>query len=176
MLSLAAQIEALLFFRGDPVSISWLSKTLRVHENKIEQALDELSEALEGRGVTLVRSKESVTMTTRKEMAVVFEEIRKGELEEDLTKAAVEVLSVIMYSDGATKKEIDYVRGVNSQISLRNLASRGLIRRGEEGRGTKYEPTTDLLRFLGISELKELPQFDEFNAGIKEAVRIQIHE
>jgi len=175
MIDLPAQVESLLFLRGDSVSIAWLAKTLKVHESKITLALEELEKNLSVRGVRLVRSLESAALVTAKEMSPIIEDIRKKETEEELSKAALEVLSIVIYAGGASKKEIDYVRGVNSQISLRNLAIRGLIQKKEGERGT-YEPTVDLIRFLGLESLSELPRYEELRKGMVESLREKANE
>jgi len=49
-LPLSAQIEALLFMRTEPLSVSRLAQYLESSSPEIEQALTELGEKLVGRG------------------------------------------------------------------------------------------------------------------------------
>ncbi len=87
-----------------------------------------------------------------------------------MTPSALETLSIIIYRGPITKKEIDYIRGVNSGFILRNLLIRGLIEKDEskEGRGVQYKPTLDLLSLLGISNLSELPEYDAVKKEIED--------
>src|SRR5690606_13566672 len=80
----------------------------------------------------------------------------------DLGKAGLETLAIIMYKGKASKKEIDYIRGVNSGFIIRNLLIRGLIRREEESddRSFSYSPTAELLAFMGISKVEDIPEYE----------------
>ena len=61
-----------------------------------------------------------------------------------------------------SRADIDYIRGVNSTFIIRNLLIRGLIDRvtNKGSRGFMYKPSFELLSFLGISNIEELPEFD----------------
>jgi GNAT superfamily N-acetyltransferase len=66
--------------------------------------------------------------------------------------------------------EIDYIRGVNSNFILRNLLMRGLVERIEhetDKRSLKYRPTFELLSFLGIGSVEELPEYETTRAEIE---------
>jgi segregation and condensation protein B len=60
------------------------------------------------------------------------------------------------------RAELEQIRGVNCSIILRNLMMRGLVdAAGEPGLPTTpYSVTMEFLRFLGISSVSELPDFD----------------
>ncbi len=95
--------------------------------------------------------------------------MEKSERGGELSKASLETLAIIVYKNGVTRSEIDYIRGVNSSFILRNLYLRGLISKSEgekKGRGAKYIPTVDLIRFLGITELTELPGYTDIVSTI----------
>jgi segregation and condensation protein B len=88
--------------------------------------------------------------------------MRKDELSKELSKATLETLSIIIYKQGSTRAEIDYIRGVNSSFILRNLLIRGLIQKEShptDSRKYFYKPTFELLGFLGIQKLEELPDY-----------------
>ena len=68
-------IEAVLFHKASPVSISDLTKVLDVSTKEIETGLDVLSEKLKDRGITLVRKDNSVMLGTHTDTARIIEEI-----------------------------------------------------------------------------------------------------
>ena len=85
-------------------------------------------------------------------------------LSKELSKASLETLSIILYTDKPTRGDIDYIRGVNSSFILRNLLVRGIIEKDihpEDSRKFIYKPTLDLLRFLGITNVSDLENFSE---------------
>jgi len=170
MLTLDSQIEAILFFKAEPLSEKALAKILDKDFDEIESALSVLEERLETRGITLLFKDESVMLATNPEMSNVIETIRKEELSRDLGKAGLETLSIILYKAPITRAEIDYLRGVNSNFVLRNLLIRGLIEKvsnPSDQRSYLYKPSFELLSFLGISKVKDLPEYDKIQEEIK---------
>jgi segregation and condensation protein B len=161
--SLQNSIEAVLFYKNEPVSISYLSKILDSTTEEIELSLKLLEETLENRGISLIRADSSVSLTTSKTQSQVIEKIVKTELKDEISKAGLETLSIILYNQKVTRREIDYIRGVNSSYILRNLSMRGLIEKTDSNsseRGLHYKPTVELLAHLGVTSLQDLPEFD----------------
>ncbi len=130
----------------------------------------ELKEKLSDRGIGLIRKEDEVMLGTVSEMSDLIEEIRKEELTKDLGKAGAETLSIVLYKGPITRAEIDYIRGVNSTFILRNLLIRGLVEKvpnPKDQRSFLYKPTLELLSYLGISGIEELPEFDTVQSEIK---------
>lgn len=168
-MELQAKIEGLLFYKGEPMQIKKLAELLNANQEEIESAILLLSEALASRGITLIRKEDSVTLGVAKDLSELVEAIRKDEITKDLSKATLETLSIILYKNGTTRSEIDYIRGVNSSFILRNLLIRGLIEKREDkndGRRIVYVPTFDALSFMGINNIEELPNYKEVIAEL----------
>lgn len=171
-MTLDAQIEGILFFKGEPISIGALSKLLSVNEDEITQAIDILSTRLTDRGLTLVWKDDEVVLAVRKELSNILEDLRKDELQKELTKASLETLSITLYKNGATRGEIDYIRGVNSSFILRNLQIRGLVERvtdPNDSRRYVYKPTFETLQYLGIEHISDLPDFEKVKEELARA-------
>ncbi len=171
MLTLDSQIEAILFLRSEPVSKKELAKILEKSLEEIENALFVLEERLETRGVVLLSKEDDVMLATSPEMSSIIEKIRKEELSRDLGKAGLETLSIILYKAPITRSRIDYLRGVNSNFILRNLLIRGLIEKvsnPDDQRSYLYKPTFELLSFLGVSKVKDLPEYDKIQKEIED--------
>lgn len=168
---LGSQIEAILFYKTDALAVGKLSNLLGASEESIRLALIELEDDLKDRGITLSRIGDEVMLTTNKENSRLIEKLSKEELEGELSKASIETLSIILYKNGATKGEIDYIRGVNAGFILRALQIRGLVERTQnpkDGRAFIYKPTTDLYNFLGITKIDELPDFTNLTRELTE--------
>ena len=144
-MNLEQKIEAILFFKGEPVSRKKLSEILKVGQTEINEGIEKLKENLQNRGVALLEKDNparnashsdaggEITLGTTPELSGLIQDLQKEELNKDLSKASLETLSIILYKNGATRAEIDYIRGVNSSFTLRALSVRGLV-----------EKTTDL--------------------------------
>lgn len=169
-LNLESQIEALLFWKAEPISINKISTFLKKSEEEIKQAIDILQKSLENRGITLVQNNDEVMLGTSKNASELIESLTKEELTKDLGKAGLETLSIILYQGPLSRAEIDYIRGVNSQFILRNLLVRGLIERVDnpkDQRSFLYKTTLELLSYLGISRIEDLPDYESVRKDIE---------
>lgn len=171
-LPLAAQIEALLFWKNEPMQAQALATLLSVQADEITTAATELAEQLAGRGVRLITSAEGYSLATAPAMAHLIEACVTEELSKDLGKAGLETLAIIGYRHKATRADIDYIRGVNSSFVLRNLQIRGLISREpdpKDERRFSYSLTTEALRFLGAESAAHLPDYAALSQELQAA-------
>jgi segregation and condensation protein B len=167
-------IEAILFYKSEPVSIEKLAQWLETDKETVGTTLVELEKNLENRGLILVRKDDEVMLGTAPEASDIIEKITKEELSRDLGKATIETLSIVMYKGPISRPEIDYIRGVNSSFILRNLMVRGLVERTThptDSRSYLYRPTFELLSHLGLSRTEDLPEFDSVKTAIESFVK-----
>ncbi len=170
MNNLEQKIESVLFFKGEPIKIKKLAQILEEKEEVIIESLKKLKSSLENRGISLMEKEDEVFLVVSLETSSLIEKIQKEELNRDLSKASLETLSIILYKNGATRSEIDYIRGVNSNFTLRILSIRGLIEKiadKNDSRRFIYKPTFDLLSFLGITTVEEMPGFNNLKEGLE---------
>lgn len=173
-MNLDAQIEAILFWKGEPLKIAKLADILGVSKDEVEKGIEDLRKKLTGRGVVVQTHEDEVTIGTNGEMSSVIEKMQRDELSKDLGKAGLETLTIILYQGPVKRSEIDYIRGVNSQFILRNLLIRGLIERvsdPKDERSYLYKPTLNLLSHLGLSKIEDLPEFGTIKTQLEEAVQ-----
>ena len=162
MSPLALKIEALLFYAAEPISFKVLIDMCGESIGSITSALDEIDAQLSSHSIVLLRDHKSVSMVTRAEVSEIIEQFTKKDREAPLSPAASEVLAIIAYTSGIAKNEIDFIRGVNSQYTLRSLMMRGLIAKDTaEGGAVTYRGTAELLAFLGITAWDQLPSQKE---------------
>lgn len=168
-ISLDAKIESILFYKGEPIKIKDLAKIFDVDKTEIEKSLEILQEKLSGRGLYLILNQDEVLLATSPETSEIIKSIRKEEMTKDLSKAALETLSIIMYRGPLKRSEIDYIRGVNSQFIIRLLLVRGLIEKStdpKDERAYVYRASFDLLAHLGLSKVEDIPEYENVNAEI----------
>jgi segregation and condensation protein B len=165
-----ALIEAVLFFKGEPVSIKKLAKLIEDNEENVKSYLNTLNEKLTGRGVNLIWNNDEVMLGTSPKASALIEKITKEDLMKDLGKAGLETLSIILYKGPISRREIDYIRGVNSNFILRNLMIRGLIEKvpnENDQRSFLYRATFELLNYIGLQKLEDLPEFEQVKKEIE---------
>lgn len=162
MHNLEHQIEAVLFYKNEPVALAELSKTLGVPSEDIAAAIEKLNEFYKDRGMVIVTDGTVVSFGTHPALSQLIENLRKDERSRDIGRAGLETLAIILYKGPISRREIDYIRGVNSGFILRNLLIRGLIERTESETGERsfsYKPTLTLLEYLGVQRKEDLPEF-----------------
>ncbi len=168
-MELSRKIEALLFFKGEPVTAGFLAKTLGVSEDDARRGLLELEQSLSGRGIILMQNGDEYMLSSSPEMGGTIEGLLKEELSKELGKAGLETLATVLYRGPIARSEINYLRGVNSNYILRALLVRGLIEKVDQGgRSTAYQPTFELLSYMGVSKVTDLPGYEETQKSVEE--------
>lgn len=168
MLTPPAALEALLFASGEPLEKKRLAKLLGISEKQLKIVIESLDQSLIGRGLTLIETDTDLELRTAVGASDLVKKLRENELARDLGKGSLETLAVVAYQDGATRSEIDWVRGVNSSASLRTLLMRGLIEGREDTadkRRIRYSLTTEALAHLGLARIQDLPRAAELQAA-----------
>ena len=185
MSNLQNKIEAILFWKGEPMSRKRLAEILsssakasdgqgRIGQLEINEAIEKLQENLKNRGIVLIEKDDEITLGTAPELSPLIEKLQKEELNKELSKASLETLSIILYKNGISRSEIDYIRGVNSSFILRALSVRGLVERETDPKDNRryiYKPSFELMSYMGIKSLEELPDWAEVNGSIEIAAK-----
>ena len=169
MLTSPSALFALLFASGGPLEKKRLASLIGIEEPELAKALAALAEWLKGSGVALIETETEAELRTAPEASAIVHALLENELARDLGKASLETLAVIAYQGGATRGEIDWVRGVNSTASLRTLLLRGLIEGKEDERDKRrirYAITTEALAHLGLTSAAELPRYTELSSEV----------
>ncbi len=173
---IAALIEALLFVSGEAMPLRHISELLGEPEVAIVQAVMYLREELSHRGLRLLEHADALSLVTAPEAASYIETFIKDHVLGELSKAGIETLTIVAYKHPVSRPEIDYIRGVNSTFTLRNLIMRGLIERitdTHDARTYRYQPTVDFMKYLGITSFAELPEYNAFRTQLEKGLTDQ---
>ena len=165
-----SEIESLLFVASKPLTSAALAKMLEKEKNEIEKALQELAAECKERGIVLLEANGSWQFATNARNSAAVKNFLNAELREKLTDATVETLAIIAYRQPISRAEIEAIRGVNCQYSLRHLLIRGLIQKipnPADARQNLYETTLEFLQHIGIASVAELEDFKSLAEKIK---------
>ncbi|MBI2021156.1 SMC-Scp complex subunit ScpB [Candidatus Giovannonibacteria bacterium] len=175
MSDLSKKIEALLFVAGEGTAISRIATLLKKTDEEIKDAVSSLKEHLESEHfLTILFDGDRVSIVTSPAVSKIVEDFAKEEFAGDLTRAALETLTVIAYKGPIKRSEIDYIRGVNSSFMVRNLLMRGLIERTRDPKDTRsfyYKVSADFLKFLGLSSITDLPEYGALASKLDEFIK-----
>ena len=169
-MNIEQKIEAILFYKAEPVSIKKLAEALNVNTEEVARAIEVLKSSLSERGVVLVKKEDFLALATHPEASPLIEKLAHEEVSGPLTKVTLETLAIIAYYGPIAKTKIDYIRGVNSNFILRNLLIRGLVEKipdPKDARTSLYKPSFELLSYLGVTMIEELPEYITFTEELK---------
>ena len=162
-----AKIEAVLFVVNSPINITKLANIIAEEEGAVRDAIIALKEKYNSpsSGIHIIEHENGLQLATKPEAAYIIAQLVKTETHENLTPATLETLSLVTYLGPIAKSSLEYIRGVNSSFTLRNLMIRGLIERVPNPKKSNtylYRPTSDLIRHLGITNKESLPDFAKY--------------
>ncbi|HCC23288.1 TPA: SMC-Scp complex subunit ScpB [Candidatus Falkowbacteria bacterium] len=167
---LKSQIESLLFASVKPITVGWLVKFfdkqgIKVEKHLVEEAMAGLQAKfnVEDSGINLIESNGQYQLVTAAANADLVKILVQDERTGELTQPSLETLTIIAYRGPITKPVLEQIRGVNCSLILRNLLIRGLIEESERENGLVYVVTPELLKYLGLKSVKELPDFDKLH-------------
>jgi segregation and condensation protein B len=166
-MSLSSKIESLLFISGRPMSARELADLTKEEVKNVEAAGEELIKKMAAgdNGMRLVKNGNSFQMVTSPDNSELVKQFVKDETTGELSRPSLETLTIIAYRGPVSKTDLDRIRGINCSLILRNLLIRGLIEVREDKKKDEsyYVITFDFLRFLGLNEVKELPDYERLS-------------
>ena len=168
-MNLDAEIEAILYYKNEPVSVKSLATSVGRNESEIKEGINKLDVRLKDSGLVLISKDDLITLGTAPGASSLIEKMVKEDLAKDIGRASLDTLTIILYYGPISKVKIDNIRGVNSGFILRSLLIRGLITRIEnekDQRSFLYKPAVELLSYLGIKNVSELPEYIELREAL----------
>ena len=165
-INIKSRLESLLFVSGEPMSFGKLAKLAGGSEDSVRIEAEELCEEYKNRkgGLRIIIQNGKAQMVTAGENAETVEKLMKMDIEGDLSRSALETMSIIAYRGPLSRSEIEEIRGVNTSFTLRQLAIRGLVEKIDnpnDARAYLYKISFDFLRHLGIEKTEDLPRYQE---------------
>ncbi len=172
----SAELEALLFVATKSLSLKSVAEVLHCTVPEVEEIVNSLEAEYRdsARGIQIVRQGASVQLMSHPRFGPLVAALYREETTGELTRPSLETLTIIAYRGPIRKSELDQIRGVNCALILRNLLLRGLVQEEESGPAPQgagqerlYALTMDCLRFLGITNINQLPDYEVLHAHEK---------
>ena len=163
-------IESILFIWGDPISLEDIANTLELKKDYTREILLEMKEnyKCDTSGLRLREIDGKFQIGTKQENEPYLKNLIKEKNEKNLSKPALETLSIIAYKQPVTKIEVEELRGVNCDSTIKGLLDFNLIEvSGKLDRigHPHLDSTTDkFLQKVGMKSLEELPDLTGLEA------------
>jgi segregation and condensation protein B len=169
-------VEGLIFAQPEPVSIETLKAVIvDSSTDEIRSVIDELAHEYEqrNRGFVLAQVAGGYQFRSLPSVAPWILEMKKVKPSR-LSRAALEVLTIIAYNQPVTRGGIEQIRGVESGATVRNLIERDLVtvvgRKDVPGRPLLYGTSKRFLEVFGLPDLASLPPLPEAESIMDEPV------
>lgn len=176
-MSRLAEIEALLFVAGEEgLSLRQMAEILDLPLTGLSQSLEKLSQKYDQDGessLMLLQTSNRYRLVTKEGFAALLRRYSRTPINQTMSRALLETLSIVAYKQPITRLEVDDIRGVNSSGALSKLLAYELIEsvgyKEVAGRPRLYATTPYFLDFLGINALEELPEVSELELSQEES-------
>ena len=159
MKKIATQINSLLFLNPNGLNKTELVVKLNTTDEKIAKALTELADHLSGSGIELLNDNDKIQLVATSNN--LPKDLQSELSQEQLSPAVLEVLTIVAYHQPITQFDIEQMRGVGSDQSLKSLLERDLIKSSSkkvDGISLAHYTTTNaFLAHIGIKSIKDLP-------------------
>ena len=160
-------VEGIIFTSESPIRVKDIEKRLPECKD-VNAIIDILLIKYKEGGFVLEKSGDGLAFRTSSSISN-YMKIEKT-IQKKLSKAALEILSIIAYHQPVTRAEIEDMRGVSvSQGSLDVLLNNNWVEpKGHKnipGRPSTWRTTKDFLDHFGLSSLKDLPGLSELKSA-----------
>jgi segregation and condensation protein B len=165
--NLKSKIESLLFVASRPLSLKKICEQTGGKKEETVSAMNELAEEYKrgGRGIQVMEIDGEYQMSTNGDFSKMVKDFLKDEMTGELTRPALETLTIVAYRGPIAKSELEQIRGVNCSLILRNLMIKGLVesKGSDKGGEPLFNITFDFMRYLGITKQNNLPDYDKLS-------------
>ncbi len=164
------QVEALIFATPQPLGVPDIKIILTeyfdtaIPENHVVEAIESLKEKYQREDFAfgLVKAGGGYQMMTKADYHPVLSSMLKQQSKKQLSKSALETLSIIAYKQPITKSQIEQIRGANSDYAVQKLVEKDLIEmKGKAetaGNAILYGTSEKFMEYFGLDSLENLPK------------------
>ena len=165
---LKRQVEAVLFIATDGATAQELASATGQTTAAVRKVLNAMREDYpKTHGMEVVELGGKWFMTSAEDMSETLEKFRVANESEHvrLTRASLETLAVIAYSQPVTRSEVEAIRGVRCDRVIDTLLGYGLVRiagrRKSTGSPLLYRTSPRFLEIFGLGSISDLPTVAE---------------
>jgi segregation and condensation protein B len=163
-------IEAILFLENEPLDIQSISRLSKLSRDVVITALSLIRDAYAGaeHGIELVEIGGGFSFSPKADLWGFLKDRYGKKNENKLSRAALETLAIIAYSQPITRSEIESIRGVSADGMIKLLLGKEIIKevgkKDAPGRPLQYGTTKEFLKQFRLKSIADLPKLDELDS------------
>ncbi len=175
MKDLTQHIESLIFTTDHSITIEEISDVLeeafglKHPEQELQKSIDELKEryATDEYAIEVVEIAGGYQFLSKGAYHNTIGVFLKQTTRRRLSRSALETLSIIAYKQPVTKTEMEQIRGVSCDYSIRKLLEKELVlivgRSEGPGKPLLYSTSDKFMDYFGLKDITDLPSPKEFS-------------
>ncbi|MGP1437878.1 MAG: SMC-Scp complex subunit ScpB [Treponema sp.] len=162
-----ALVEAILYLEGEPITLQAISDISGLSNEIVETVVAKLEEeySKESSGINISMQAGGYLIIPKKELWSTLKARYGKKNEARLSRAAMETLSIIAYSQPVTRVDIEAIRGVAADNMIRLLLEKELIKevgkKDVPGKPTMYGTTKEFLKVFNLNSISDLPKLSD---------------
>jgi len=165
-----ALVEAVLYMEAEPVDEGTISRISGLSKEVVQAALENLAERYKASadcGFELSTIGGGIMLSIKPEYWESLRERYGKKNDAKISRAAMETLAIVAYSQPITRAEIEKIRGVSADNMIRLLLEKGLVREAGKkdipGKPVMYGTTKEFLKIFRLNSIAELPKLSEID-------------
>jgi segregation and condensation protein B len=170
-------IEAIIFASTEPLPTDKILECIareEVNAAIIRSSIDDLNKHYQDHqiGLRIIKIAGGYQFATHPQYDKWVSRLFTSKADKKLSQASLEVLAIIAYRQPIARAEVEKIRGVNADWTLRSLMEKNLItvvgREDAPGRPLLFGTTKSFLEHFGLDVISELPKLKEIEDILKE--------
>lgn len=170
-------IEAIIFASTEPLPADKIIECVAKEEitgGILKTTIDELNKHYQDQnvGLRIIKIAGGYQFATHPQFDKWVSRLFKSKADKKLSQASLEVLAIVAYRQPIARSEIEKIRGVNADWTLRSLMEKNLItvvgREDAPGRPLLFGTTKNFLEHFGLDAVSELPKLKEIEDILRE--------
>ncbi len=165
LIETSRKLEAILFSYAESLSYKKCTKILDIGFDELKEVIEVLKTRYKkNSALELLEVNLSLQIVVKPEYSEYVDELFISDKTKGLSKAQLEVLSIIAYRQEVTKRDVERIRGVNSARIVQSLIDLDLVeplgKKDAPGLPVIYGTTETFLVRFGLKNISELPELE----------------
>ena len=169
-------VEAILFVAGEGVSADKLAEVFEIPKREMDRIMSGFMDKYNynTHGLKILHYGDFYQIGTNPDIFEYLNKFAGIKRPNPLSRAAMEVLSIIVYNQPVTRSTIDKIRGVDSFGPLKKLLDREIVeeqgRLDAPGMPILYGTTPEFLKLFGLKDLSDVPDLETMQLSIQDTM------
>ncbi len=154
MTNISQQIEAILYLKGQPMTIEAIAHVAECDRDLIEDGLVDLiaDYAYRDSALEIVEGNDGFALRLKSNFSNLVQKI----IPADLGKGALRTLAAIALHNPISQPELIQIRGSSAYLQIQELVDQGFIQKHRDGRSYHLEVTSKFHQYFEIDDLSKL--------------------